>query len=106
MEQRLECDLTKRKKEVDQLVMDFINEQSEEDNETSEEEEKPAKRASAGKKSAAKKRRADSDDSGDSGSEGKDDDYKPSKSAKVCFLYFEVICFYIEGFVTIFIEIC
>jgi len=87
LEKRLDCDLTDRKKEVDQLVMDFINNQSdseeEEDDDDGSEDERPSKRASSGKKPAANKRRGSSDES-DEGSDKDDgdDDYKPNKGAK------------------------
>lgn len=81
LEEKLDCDLTDRKKEVDELVMEFINDRSDddddedEDEEASSEEEKPAKRSASSKKPAAKKKRRGS--SSDDG--GSDDDYKPSK---------------------------
>lgn len=80
LEEKLDCDLTERKKEVDELVMEFINDRSddEEDGKESDEseDEKPAKRSSSSKKPAAKKkRRGSSSGSGDAS----DDDYKPSK---------------------------
>lgn len=33
LERKLDCDLTDRKKEVDELVMEFINDRSDEDSE-------------------------------------------------------------------------
>lgn len=100
MEAKLDTDLTDRKQEVDQLVMDYINAQSddeddEEDEEESEEEEKPAKRASTAKKPAAKKRRGGSSDESDDDDGGSDDDYKPKgKGAKVTKWHFPTFFFF------------
>uniref|UniRef100_A0A336KAK9 CSON000755 protein n=1 Tax=Culicoides sonorensis TaxID=179676 RepID=A0A336KAK9_CULSO len=83
VEEKLDCDLTDRKKEIDELVMEFINDKSDDEDEEEEEEEsdasveeKPAKRPSSAKKPATKKKRHDSDSASEDGS---DDDYKPSK---------------------------
>lgn len=75
LEEKLQCDLTDRKKEIDGLVMDFINNQSSDEAEESE-GEKPAKRQSA-KKATPKRKKNDSDDDSEDG--GSDDDYKPNK---------------------------
>lgn len=74
LETRLGCDLLDRKKEIDGLVMDFINNQSSDE----ESEDEALGRRAASKKSATKRKSNYSDDSEDGGS---DDDYKPSKSA-------------------------
>lgn len=82
LEEKLDCELTERKKEIDQLVMEFINDRSDDEDEAEasgneSEEEKPAKRSASSKKPSAKKKRRGSD----SGSEAaSDDDYKPSKA--------------------------
>ena len=39
LQEKLDCDLTDRKKEVDQLVMEVIDEQTQEDDEDGEDEE-------------------------------------------------------------------
>jgi len=96
LQEKLDCDLTERKKEVDQLVMEVIDEQEEESEEESEEEEeavkKPEKRKAGGsdsdgssgkerasrgaatkkKKAAPKRKKKVSDDDSD-------DDSKPKK---------------------------
>merc|ERR1719500_2180616 len=66
---QLDCDLTDRKKEVDELVMEVIDEQTQDDEEEdeqgeeseSEEEKKPKKKAAAKPKPKAKSKRADSE---------------------------------------------
>lgn len=110
LEEKLDCDLMSRKKEIDDLVMDYVNskdkkksskkakeseeedeeeEASEDEEESEEEKKKPAKRASTGKKPAAKKKKGSSEES--EGSEGSDaesdEEYspkiaKPAKSRK------------------------
>lgn len=86
MEEKLDCDLTDRKKEIDGLVMDFVNSKKGSDDEESEEEESEEsepdtkKRASSGKKPAPKKRKAGSSDESEDSDKGSDDDYKPSKA--------------------------
>ncbi|XP_055588022.1 uncharacterized protein LOC129740390 [Uranotaenia lowii] len=78
LEANLKCDLSGRKKEVDDLVMDYVNaqdeseqeeEDEEEDEEEEEEEEKPKKNA----KNSSKKRAADSED---------EDDYSEEEAPK------------------------
>uniref|UniRef100_A0A1B0DHG4 Uncharacterized protein n=2 Tax=Phlebotomus papatasi TaxID=29031 RepID=A0A1B0DHG4_PHLPP len=87
LEEKLSCDLADRKKEVDGLVMDFVNSKndgsgSEEEEAESEEEEKtkkPAKRPPPTKKPVAKKRKGGSSDESGSDADGgaSDEDYKP-----------------------------
>lgn len=86
LESILGVDLNARKKEIDGLVMDYVNSQHRDDSEeeseseSESEEEKPrAKRQSASKK-PAKKRKAGSSDN-DSASDASEDDYRPQKSA-------------------------
>ncbi|GLV32786.1 Novel nucleolar protein 2 [Carabus blaptoides fortunei] len=106
LEQKLDCDLLSRKKEIDDLVMEFVNskekkkskkkndseEEDEEEEEVSEEEEdseedkKPAKRGAGGKKPAAKKaKKATSEES--EASEGSDaesdEEYSPKKTKPI-----------------------
>lgn len=74
LESNLNCDLTHRKKEIDNLVMDYVEEQdkdSDSDSTTEEEEEKPKR---AVQRKASKKSKASEDSASDS-------DDKPKKSA-------------------------
>jgi upstream activation factor subunit UAF30 len=85
LEEKLKCDLTKRKSEIDGLIMDYVNsnkqssDEDDESDEDSEPSEKKGKRSSSGKKPSAKKRKSDSSESGSD--EGSDDDYSPKKGA-------------------------
>ncbi|XP_058454564.1 nucleolar transcription factor 1 [Malaya genurostris] len=78
LEENLKCDLSGRKKEVDDLVMEYVNaqdESGEEDEEDDEEDEEvETKKAAAKKKAAAggKKKKANSED--DEDDENNDDD--------------------------------
>ncbi|XP_059610643.1 uncharacterized protein LOC132257663 [Phlebotomus argentipes] len=90
LEEKLNCNLSARKKEVDELVMDFVNSKdnndasgSEEEDESEEEAPKRgAKRPPPTKKPVAKKRGGDSSDESESGGEeASDDDYKPQKNS-------------------------
>ncbi|KAJ8973103.1 hypothetical protein NQ317_008195 [Molorchus minor] len=105
LEEKLDANLQSRKKEIDDLVMEFVNskqekkkgkkgesdaeEDEEEENEDEEEEEseeeKKGKRASTGKKPAAKKAKKGSED--ESASEQSDGDseeeYSPKKSKPI-----------------------
>lgn len=78
LEANLKCDLSARKKEVDDLVMEYVNaqdesgEEDEEDDDEEEEEESPKKNS---KKPAAKKKAA-SDDEEDEEEEDSEDDKK------------------------------
>lgn len=74
LESGLSCDLTHRKKEIDDLVMDYVEEQDKDSDSDSESEEE-VKPKRAAKKSSPKKRKA-SDDSASDGEE-----YKPKKGA-------------------------
>jgi len=97
IEEKLDIDLNPRKKEVDQLVMDFIekgkkngakadddddddeeNEDEDEEDEASEEEDKKPKRG-APKKAAAKRKKSSSDESEDQEESDEDDEYSPKK---------------------------
>ena len=63
LQEKLDCDLADRKKEVDELVMEVIDEQTQDDEEEEEsesEEETPPKK----RKAVAKKKSADSEESG------------------------------------------
>ena len=44
LQEKLDCDLTERKKEVDQLVMEVIDEEEGSEEEEEEEEEEPVKK--------------------------------------------------------------
>ncbi|XP_026473232.1 upstream activation factor subunit spp27 [Ctenocephalides felis] len=108
LEEKLDCNLAARKKEIDGLVMDYVNEhvknedseedgteeeEASEEDEASEEEvkEKKSKRAAPAKKKATKKARQDDDDEEDeeenSESEANSDamseeEYSPKKTTK------------------------
>ena len=79
LEVKLKCDLTQRKKLVDELVMDFVNTKnvSESPSESEEEsvEEEPVKRKA--KPASKKVKRSESDANSDS-----EEDYKPKKKKK------------------------
>ncbi|XP_017778952.1 PREDICTED: upstream activation factor subunit spp27 [Nicrophorus vespilloides] len=106
LEEKLECNLQSRRKEIDELVMEFVSgkdkkkagskkvsddeeeeeeEEDEEEEEESEEEKKPAKRGAAGKKPVAKKAKKASDDS--DASEPSDaeseEEYSPKKTKPI-----------------------
>lgn len=103
LQDKLDCDLTDRKKEVDELVMEVIDEQTQDDEDEddeeeeeeseSEEERKPKKKAAA--KPKAKAKRADSESGsefspGDSDdeeeaapSDGGGSDYEPDEPVKI-----------------------
>jgi len=91
LQEKLDCDLTERKKEVDALVMEVIDEQTQDDEgeedeeddgdeeeDEEEEEEKPRKKA-------ASRKRADSDSEYDDEepSDGGGSDYEPDEPVKV-----------------------
>uniref|UniRef100_A0A1Q3EX02 Putative rna polymerase i transcription factor uaf n=1 Tax=Culex tarsalis TaxID=7177 RepID=A0A1Q3EX02_CULTA len=101
LEDNLKCDLSQRKKEVDDLVMEYVNaqdesgeedEQDEEAEDKSEEEEesedeapkKKGKRAAPAKRGApaSKKKKGSDSEEEESEEEASDDDYKPNKGAK------------------------
>ncbi|XP_055679505.1 uncharacterized protein LOC129787770 [Lutzomyia longipalpis] len=89
LEEKLSCNLSARKKEVDELVMDYVNskdEGSESDDAEESEEEKPkrapGKRPPPTKKPAPKRKGGDSDESESGGEAGSDDDYKPQKKGR------------------------
>lgn len=79
LEAKLGCDLTARKKEIDGLVMDYVNnsqKSSDEDGSESSEDEKSRSKRSSAKKSTNKRKNDD-----DSGSDQSEEDYKPQKTA-------------------------
>ncbi|XP_037029340.1 upstream activation factor subunit spp27 [Bradysia coprophila] len=85
IEQKLNCDLLSRKKEIDNMVMDYVNskansdEDSDADSDESADDPKPVKRpAPAKSNSTAKKQKVDSDD-GASKDDDSDDDFKSSR---------------------------
>ncbi|EFA09870.1 uncharacterized protein Non2 [Tribolium castaneum] len=105
LEQKLDADLQSRKKEIDDLVMEFVSskdkkkkkgdseddeeledeEEEEEEEEEDSEDDKKKKRSSTGKKPAAKKAKKASDDSASASepSEGdSEEEYSPKKSSK------------------------
>lgn len=97
LEEKLDCDLLPRKKEIDELVMACINQEEEEDDDEDEddasnddggdsdysaEEVKPSKkRSSASAKKATPKKRKYSSDEDDSADSDSGSDYKPSGPA-------------------------
>lgn len=102
LEDNLKCDLSQRKKEVDDLVMEYVNAQDEsgeddeeedqeeeksESEEDSEEEEAPKKKGKRGAPAkrpapASKKKKGSDSEEEDSEEEASDDDYKPNKGPK------------------------
>lgn len=74
LENSFNCDLTHRKKEIDNLVMDYVESQDKESEDSESEEEEKPKRAPP-KKSSSKKRKG-SDSESDSAS-----DHKPKKGS-------------------------
>lgn len=105
LQEKLDCDLTDRKKEVDELVMEVIDEQTQDDDDEeeeeqeeeseSEEERKPKKKVAAKPKPKAKAKRAasesgsefspeDSDDEEEAApSDGGGSDYEPDEPVKI-----------------------
>ncbi|XP_065174086.1 uncharacterized protein Non2 [Atheta coriaria] len=109
LEEKLDCKLIARKKEIDEMVMEYVSnaadkkgkkkdseeedEEDEEDeqeeketeeDEDSEEDKKPVKRASSAKKPPAKRPKKDSDDSdegSDASGDASEEEYKPVKRA-------------------------
>lgn len=79
LEERLGCDLTDRKKEIDGLVMDFINNQSSDEDDESEDDRAEQRRAAAKKANVNRRKQKDSDD--ESADAASDDDYKPAKKS-------------------------
>lgn len=80
LEANLKCDLSARKKEVDDLVMDYVNAQDESEEEEDEEEEEETPK----KKPAAKnKKKAESEDEEEEeDEEDEDEDDAPKKKGK------------------------
>jgi len=95
LQEKLDVDLTERKKEVDQLVMEVIDEQTQDDGEEEEEEEdeeeEEEEEAPPPKKKAAPKKRAASESGGSGGDESEEEvpsdgggsDYEPDEPVKV-----------------------
>lgn len=80
LENKFSCDFTERRKEIDGMVMDYVNsmQNDEESNQSSSEEEPAPKKVSP--KKSAKKRKANSDSDASSDNDS-GDDYKPEKPA-------------------------
>jgi len=102
LQEKLDCDLTERKKEVDQLVMEVIDEQTQDDDEEGEEEEESESEEEAPPKkkktqTVQKKKKADSGDESGSNyspagsdeeeaevpSDGGGSDYEPDEPVKI-----------------------
>ena len=105
LQEKLDCDLTDRKKEVDELVMEVIDEQTQDDDDEeeeeqeeeseSEEERKPKKKVAAKPKPKAKAKRAASESGSEFSPEESDDeeeaapsdgggsDYEPDEPVKI-----------------------
>lgn len=87
LERIFKCDFTARKKEIDTMVMDYVDstQNDEESEKSSEEEEEPQpqkkKPAPPPPKKAAKKRKANSDSDASSNNDDSGDDYKPERRA-------------------------
>lgn len=76
LEEKMDCDLSDRKKEIDQLIMECVDDRKGSDDEEEEEEEEE-------RKPVRSKRGKGSSDESDQESDSKDDDYSPSaKKAK------------------------
>lgn len=79
LETKFGCDFTNRRKEIDGMVMDYVDSMQNVDSEQSSSEEEQVEKKESPKK-AAKKRKANSDsDASDNDDSG--DDYKPKKTA-------------------------
>jgi len=95
LQEKLDVDLTERKKEVDQLVMEVIDEQTQDDGEEEEEEEDeeeeeedeapPPKKKAAPKKRAASESGSGGDDDSEAEvpSDGGGSDYEPDEPVKI-----------------------
>ena len=95
LQEKLDCDLTERKKEVDELVMEVIDEQTQEDEEDAEDEEdesdsdeepskmkkktKPVSRKKAASESGSDYSPEGSDDEDEVPSDGGGSDYEPDE---------------------------
>ncbi|KAJ6638614.1 Upstream activation factor subunit spp27 [Pseudolycoriella hygida] len=89
IEQKLDCDLLSRKKEIDDLVMDYVNSKANSDDDESDENDeesvdeapaKAAKRSAPTKNdSPAKKKKVESDEEESNADDDSDDDYKSSR---------------------------
>lgn len=79
LEKMFKCDFTDRRKEIDKMVMDYVNSmQNDEESEQSSSEEEEKKKSPP--KKVAKKRKANSDSDASSNNDS-GDDYKPEKPA-------------------------
>lgn len=79
LEKMFNCDFTDRRKEIDKMVMDYVDSiQNDEESEQSSSEEEEKKKPPP--KKAAKKRKANSDSDASSNNDS-GDDYKPEKPA-------------------------
>lgn len=79
LETKFGCDFTNRRKEIDGMVMDYVDSMQNVDSEQSSSEEEQVQKKESPKK-VAKKRKANSDsDASDNNDSG--DDYKPKKPA-------------------------
>lgn len=84
LESKLGVDLNARKKEIDNLVMDYVNSQhkdSEEESESESEPEEKQTRRSTSSKKPAKKAKAGSSDDNNSESAASEEEYRPQKTA-------------------------
>lgn len=81
LETKFDCDFTERRKEIDGMVMDYVNSiQNDDDSDQSSSEEEKAQKKVTPKK-VAKKRKANSDSDASSNNDDSGDDYKPEKPA-------------------------
>jgi len=85
LQEKLDCDLTERKKEVDELVMEVIDEQTQDDEEEEQEEESESEEDSPPKKKKAvakrKTKKAESESGSDYSAEASDDDDDDEEAA-------------------------
>jgi len=85
LQEKLDCDLTERKKEVDELVMEVIDEQTQDDEEEEQEEESESEEDSPPKKKKAvakrKTKKAESESGSEYSAEASDDDDDDEEAA-------------------------
>lgn len=80
LEKMFKCDFTDRRKEIDKMVMDYVNSiQNDDESEKSSDEEEAAAKKKSPPKKVAKKRKANSDSEASSNNDDSGDEYKPEK---------------------------
>lgn len=82
LERIFKCDFTARKKEIDAMVMEYVDStQNDEESDKSSEEEVEETKKPPPRKAVAKKRKANSDSNASSNNDDSGDDYKPERRA-------------------------